>query len=827
MSKQMNAFKINALTRTIRCAAPFLLAGTFSLNAMAESKVIDTKVTAQTDPIAIIANGSVTISATGELVAGDNKENCLYDVDAADWTFTNNGKVTSTAELGHHLIHVRLYDGATNPVDIAGNYKVINTGTISLTGSDQDLFFADAEYDPSARVNVEVTNSGSITNVDGSLFTIDTIAKGETFKLKNEATGVISSKNNNAISDINTGATIDIENAGEISAGKIAIRSTGTTTILNSGKISGATAISLAEQNDIVKLDITSEITGKVKAGEGTDSLVLLGTSGTGNIADISQYQDFESLTKEDNSTWVVKGVSANFRDGTTVKAGNLLLGDAASTLTSNVTVNSGATFGGYGTVKGNVTNSGTLTLASAASGMESGEMSNFTIDGNYAGDNGNLVLNMALNDDAASTGSNLVVKGDTSGKTNVTVNNVGGMGGQTIEGIEVIEVNGKSDGEFVQKGRIVAGAYDYNLVKGKVGATAEDGNWYLTSTLPAPEPTPEPAPGPSPAPSPARIKATVRPEAGSYLGNQAAAKDMFMSTMHDRMGEQNLTQSLASDDLVPSTWMRVSGSRTEGRVGTTVEQTTDSDMFQLGNDLTTWTSNGDDRAHIGFMFGSGYAKTKSYSPGALEGSRHSVGKVKGYNAGLYGTWYQDAKDMTGLYVDSSLQYSWFDNETKGEHRSNEKYDSDLWQLSLETGYSFQVHADSDKALFVEPQAQVIYSSMNTDDFHEKDGIYIHNSDGDSYTTRLGARIYSRVLKDTAIIQPFMEANWWHDTAANSFMMDNDKTYSDTPSSYYEVKGGVEGKISNNFHSWVNVGYQTGENDYSQITGMVGVKYIW
>ncbi len=42
-------------------------------------------------------------------------------------------------------------------------------------------------------------------------------------------------------------------------------------------------------------------------------------------------------------------------------------------------------------------------------------------------------------------------------------MNNAGGTGAKTLNGIELIHVDlGKSEGEFVQAGRIVAGAYDY-----------------------------------------------------------------------------------------------------------------------------------------------------------------------------------------------------------------------------------------------------------------------------------------------------------------------------------------------------------------------------
>lgn len=85
------------------------------------------------------------------------------------------------------------------------------------------------------------------------------------------------------------------------------------------------------------------------------------------------------------------------------------------------------------------------------------------------------------LHDDASET-DKLKVLGNTAGNTFVVVNNIGGTGAQTVEGIEIIEVAGNSDGTFEKAGRIVAGAYDYNVVQ-------KDNNWYLTSFIPVTPP--------------------------------------------------------------------------------------------------------------------------------------------------------------------------------------------------------------------------------------------------------------------------------------------------------------------------------------------------
>lgn len=73
---------------------------------------------------------------------------------------------------------------------------------------------------------------------------------------------------------------------------------------------------------------------------------------------------------------------------------------------------------------------------------------------------------------DDNSASDKLVVKGNTSGITSVRVTNAGGSGAQTLNGIKVIHVDGQSDGTFIQAGRIVAGAYDYSLVRGGVITT-------------------------------------------------------------------------------------------------------------------------------------------------------------------------------------------------------------------------------------------------------------------------------------------------------------------------------------------------------------------
>ncbi|EEC7396758.1 autotransporter outer membrane beta-barrel domain-containing protein [Escherichia coli] len=78
------------------------------------------------------------------------------------------------------------------------------------------------------------------------------------------------------------------------------------------------------------------------------------------------------------------------------------------------------------------------------------------TVNGNYTGNNGLMTFNATLGGDNSPT-DKMNVKGDTQGNTRVRVDNIGGVGAQTVNGIELIEVGGNSAGNnfsvFIQAG--------------------------------------------------------------------------------------------------------------------------------------------------------------------------------------------------------------------------------------------------------------------------------------------------------------------------------------------------------------------------------------
>ncbi|GAB7675566.1 hypothetical protein OkiPb00122_33200 [Escherichia coli] len=105
-------------------------------------------------------------------------------------------------------------------------------------------------------------------------------------------------------------------------------------------------------------------------------------------------------------------------------------------------------------TIGGNLENGGTVQMNS-----EGGKPGNvLTVNGNYTGNNGLMTFNATLGGDNSPT-DKMNVKGDTQGNTRVRVDNIGGVGAQTVNGIELIEVGGNSAGNFaLTTGTVEAG---------------------------------------------------------------------------------------------------------------------------------------------------------------------------------------------------------------------------------------------------------------------------------------------------------------------------------------------------------------------------------
>lgn len=615
---------------------------------------IEGKTALSADASIILNNAGTFKGSTGNGVEFNN---------AGRSTLNNNGTI----------------EGASDGVIVSGNHRLLLSNNGLIKGSENAVTFA------SNQTNTLTLGQGSV--LDGDV--ISTNSKTNTITLRDG-----SSEDSN-FRGLNAGdgfASLNMNGTDWALTGDVDVIGTGDSIKVNTGKLTLAGDVKNEVGNTLISnvgtLQLgdgvnTGSLTGTVTNNgtfifnQGSDSTFASDITGSGSV----EKTDANILTLTGNNSYTGNTL---LRSGTTLVAEGATLGSAGNTAT--LTVDNGATFASAGsvnnnvdilsggvlaswnavqgtsastastvnTINGNVTNSGTLQIA----GLNDSVGNDFTINGDYTGVSGSLIaMNSVLGDDSSAT-DHLTITGNSAGESGVSISNIGGMGAQTVNGMQVVSVGGNSDAAFSLSRPVVVGAWEYSLNQ------HTDGNWYLesasTAPAPAPDPTPDPVPTPDdnsvvpdpvPAPddnndggyTPPEMN-NLAPEVGAYLGNYLAAQDMFL---HKRDDRDQLTLR-NEDDL--NTWMYVKGRYHENDVaGGKVNYDTTQYVMQVGSDFISKKMD-TGVLHSGMMFGAGQAKTDSTSTGS---KRSAQGKVDGVNVGVYATWQEDQQLRKGSYIDS------------------------------------------------------------------------------------------------------------------------------------------------------------------------------
>ncbi|EHK0977805.1 autotransporter outer membrane beta-barrel domain-containing protein [Salmonella enterica subsp. enterica] len=651
--------------------------------------------------------------------------------------------------------------------------------------------------------------------------------------------------------------------------------------------------------DDDTRYDVTASLSWYADSdnaatdAHGTFTLSEQGHSFTLNTAltDVDATLDPDSATDWDGKSLIKRGAGTlilgaqnTYSGDTDVQEGALWLaetatiGSAGSAQAVNIAAN--AAFGGHNaTVNGHVNNLGNLYFVDTftvngdvvnSSAMISGSdqpNNTLTIAGNYTGNDGHLYLNTQLGDDSSPT-DKLIVTGDTAGSTTLHITNVNGLGAQTVNGIEVIEVGGQSDGDFtLYKGHVDINAWTYTLKQ-------DGGDWYLRSesddvpddggevtppddggevtppddggevtppddggevtppddggevtppddggdvTPPDDDGDITPPDGGDVTP----VAPQYRADIGVYLGNQWMARNLQMQTLYDREGSQYRSAD-------GSIWMRFKAGKAESQaVNGNVDIDSDYSQFQLGGDILTW-SDGAQSVTVGLMGSYINANTDSTGNRGADGSQFSAnGSVDGYNLGLYATWFADAQSHRGAYIDSWYQYGVYNNSVDNDGLSASRYDSAAHAVSLETGYRYDIALSNRNTVSLTPQAQVTWQRYSADTVIDDGGTRISGQNDDSWTTRLGMRVDGKLYKESGRIQPFMEVNWLHASDNASATFGDTKVSQDLPNDRVEVKVGIQANVSERLSVYAQAAGQKGKNDYGDASFSLNMRYNW
>ncbi|ECB7644511.1 autotransporter outer membrane beta-barrel domain-containing protein [Salmonella enterica subsp. enterica serovar Kentucky] len=872
----------------------------------------------------LISGGTLVATSVEALGSGDVTDNAVLELNTGgtfDNAISGSGQVVKSGDKTLTLSGANSYTGGTtisggtlvaSNVEALGSGDIDNYASLQLNASGQ---FVTANL---------TTHDNAITAIGaGSSLRANTLTQEANSTLAVHLTD----SNSGAIvtaDRANLGGTLDITGIGNVA--KSWTRDAYAYTLIDSDsaidsdfaqftvagmdakQVDFLTVDGRVNADDDTRYDVTASLSWYADSdnaatdAHGTFTLSEQGHSFTLNTAltdvdatlnpDSATYWDGKSLIKRGAGTLIL-GAQNTYSGDTDVQEGALWLaetatiGSAGSAQAVNIAAN--AAFGGHNaTVNGHVNNLGNLYFVDTftvngdvvnSSAMISGSdqpNNTLTIAGNYTGNDGHLYLNTQLGDDSSPT-DKLIVTGDTAGSTTLHITNVNGLGAQTVNGIEVIEVGGQSDGDFrLYKGHVDINAWTYTLKQ-------DGGDWYLRSesddvpddggevtppddggevtppddggevtppddggevTPPddGGEVTPPDDDGEVTPPDDGGditppddggditppdggdvtpVAPQYRADIGVYLGNQWMARNLQMQTLYDREGSQYRSAD-------GSIWMRFKAGKAESQaVNGNVDIDSDYSQFQLGGDILTW-SDGAQSVTVGLMGSYINASTDSTGNRGADGSQFSAnGSVDGYNLGLYATWFADAQSHRGAYIDSWYQYGAYNNSVDNDGLSASRYDSAAHAVSLETGYRYDIALSNRNTVSLTPQAQVTWQRYSADTVIDDGGTRISGQNDDSWTTRLGMRVDGKLYKESGRIQPFMEVNWLHASDNASATFGDTKVSQDLPNDRVEVKVGIQANVSERLSVYAQAAGQKGKNDYGDASFSLNMRYNW
>lgn len=669
-----------------------------------------------------LLSGSSAVLKYGYLMA-----NSIGEIDPTE-TDKTNIDLKKGFYLGTHLGSTvnPAFEGGTLKLDKAGFYAsnfTINHlgGTLDANGNESRFkgVFSDLPGD----------SAGNLTITDGVGHTGSVIFEGQ-----NTYTG----------KTIVNNAALSLAGAGGVSS-SVGVDLVGSQSIFD---------VSQVEAQATTIKDLSGVGGSKVQTGR------TLLTAGTANNTEYAgAFTGDGGLVKVGTGTLTLSGDSSGFKGRNTIQAGDLSVNGVFSGVGLNI--KDTATLSGIGSVGGIVTAERGAVISPAG-----GQLGALTLNNDYVGQEGSkLLLQTALGNDNSQT-DKLVIAGDTTGSSVVSVENVNGQGSLTNDGIKVIDVGGQSNASFsLDRGYIPVRSYEYRLIKNSL-SNPVDGDWYLRSSY--------------------------RPAVSNYISTLSSNTEtgfLSLSDLHQRIGNPY------NPDLQnKKVWGRFIGSYIKKSGENQFDYTQRSNGIQFGSDVWSRVSESS-KQQAGITAQYINSGIKAYDRQRVNvGLDRYTGDVDGnlYGVGGYYTWADK-----NTYVDVVGQVNRIENQITDVYQQKNHLNG--WQVaaSIEAGKSYSLKNN----FKLEPQAQLSY--VHTNYQKGQDDLSIVNADNvDNIRARLGAQLSKDFSVKGYPVSVYALANLKHDLMGKNtiYLQDKISGNTDRVSEKYgknsvELGIGIQGQI--------------------------------
>lgn len=437
-------------------------------------------------------------------------------------------------------------------------------------------------------------------------------------------------------------------------------------------------------------------------------------------------------------------------------------------------------------------------------------------IDGDLTG-NGTFMMNSDL---ASEQGDLIKVGGSIEGAHTLVVEDSGHEPAAANGKLMLVDGNGGAGGFSLYGGHVDAGAFRYTLEQ-----RADD--WYLVNTAgvtpvdppidppidPPVDPRDPPVDPVEPPvipldPAPAHLSAG----ANAAIASQTAAATLWnaqMNTLVKRLGELRLGKDEGG------VWTRAIGSRYNIAEHSSRAFSQDNTGVEIGADKAIGLASG--KVYVGGMLGT--AKSE------LNFGEGASGQIDSRMLGAYATYLND----NGVYVDSVLKYSRFDNDLKLPTNLGNavkgSYSANGYGVDVEVGK----HITLKDGWFVEPQVELSATRTTAAKYTASNGLRVDSAAMDSLQSRVGS-LFGRSLElgNGMQAQPYVKASYVAEHAGDSHVRVNGhKLKSELPGNRAELGVGGILQVSERSKLSLDAEFAKG-NDIEQPWGVtLGYRYLW